>query len=91
MRSISVINWATLIWRSSAMMSNCSQNSGSRLTAVRSPLIVTLRLQRGLQSLGWPEHIRRRLFERFLRDVNMLQAKQLARREKEREGNGNGT
>jgi hypothetical protein len=30
----------------------------------------------------------RRLFERFLRDVNMLQAKQLARREKEREGNG---
>ena len=33
----------------------------------------------------------RRLFERFLRDVNMLQAKQLARREKEREGNGNGT
>jgi hypothetical protein len=33
----------------------------------------------------------RRLFERFLRDVNMLRAKQLARREKEREGNGNGT
>jgi hypothetical protein len=33
----------------------------------------------------------RKLFERFLRDVNMLQAKQLARREKEREGNGNGT
>jgi hypothetical protein len=33
----------------------------------------------------------RRLFERFLRDVNMLQAKQLARREKEREGNGSGT
>ena len=31
----------------------------------------------------------RKLFERFLRDVNMLQAKQLARREKEREGNGN--
>jgi hypothetical protein len=30
----------------------------------------------------------RKLFERFLRDVNMLQAKQLARREKEREGNG---
>jgi hypothetical protein len=29
----------------------------------------------------------RKLFERFLRDVNMLQAKQLARREKEREGN----
>jgi hypothetical protein len=33
----------------------------------------------------------RKLFERFLRDVNMLQAKRLARREKEREGNGNGT
>jgi hypothetical protein len=33
----------------------------------------------------------RKLFERFLRDVNVLQAKQLARREKVREGNGNGT
>jgi hypothetical protein len=33
----------------------------------------------------------RKLFEQFLRKVNALQAKQLAEREKEREGNGNGT